>query len=224
MGFRSLHSFMTLAFILFIGTVAASPAPGNPVSYTAVQTPSASDQQPTPPSQTSASGTTGAAGKPATATQPSSGQNQTVKKATKHKKPSPANCNAASTQTSASKSTSPSQATDAPKQAPSPCPPSKVIVRQGSTSDSSIELVGGAAGSQASDERKTAIEMLGIAETNLKKMDDSQLNSSQQDMIKQVHQFMDQSKAATSAGDLDQARTLAWKAQLLSEELLKTQK
>jgi hypothetical protein len=43
-------------------------------------------------------------------------------------------------------------------------------------------------------------------------------------MVKQVREFMDQSKAATSAGDLDQARTLAWKAQLLSEELLRTAK
>lgn len=97
-------------------------------------------------------------------------------------------------------------------------------MRQGSTPDSSIELVGGAAGPAASDERNNSIQMLETTEANLKKMDGLQLDSSQQDMVKQVRQFMDQSKAANSAGDLDQARTLAWKAQLLSEELLKTQK
>jgi len=106
----------------------------------------------------------------------------------------------------------------------SPCPPKKVIVRQGSTSEPSIEVVGGAEGRQASDERNTAIQMLETTQANLKKIEGLQLNSNQQDMIKQVHEFMDQSKAATSAGDLDQARTLAWKAQLLSEDLLRAQK
>jgi hypothetical protein len=84
--------------------------------------------------------------------------------------------------------------------------------------------MGGAAGSQASDERNTAIQMLETTEANLKKIEATQLDSNQQDMIKQVRQFMDQSKTANSTGDLDQARTLAWKAQMLSEELLKTQK
>ncbi len=96
-------------------------------------------------------------------------------------------------------------------------------MRQGSTSEPNIELVGGAAGPQASDERDTANKMLETTEANLKKMEKVQLSPSQQDMIKQVRQFMDQSKAATTAGDLDQARTLAWKAQMLSEDLLKTQ-
>lgn len=84
--------------------------------------------------------------------------------------------------------------------------------------------MGGAEGTQASDERNTAIQMLETTEGNLKKIEATQLDSDQQEMIKQVRQFMDQSKAANSSGDLDQARTLAWKAQMLSEELLKTQK
>jgi hypothetical protein len=43
-------------------------------------------------------------------------------------------------------------------------------------------------------------------------------------MVKQVRQFIDQSKTATAAGDLESARTLAWKAQLLSDELVNPQK
>jgi hypothetical protein len=42
-------------------------------------------------------------------------------------------------------------------------------------------------------------------------------------MVTQIHQFMDQSKTAVKDGDLERARTLAWKAQLLSEELVKPQ-
>jgi hypothetical protein len=63
--------------------------------------------------------------------------------------------------------------------------------------------------------------MLGATETNLKKIADRQLTPTQQDMVTQIHEFMDQSKTAVQSGDLDRAHTLAWKAQLLSEELVK---
>jgi hypothetical protein len=63
--------------------------------------------------------------------------------------------------------------------------------------------------------------MLGTTESNLKKIAGQQLSSDQQDMVKQIRQFMEQSKAAVADGDLDRARTLAWKAQVLSEELVK---
>jgi hypothetical protein len=95
-----------------------------------------------------------------------------------------------------------------------------VIVRQGGTSQPSIQLAGGAVGDQAAQQRHTANQMLGATEANLKKISGTELTASQRDMIKQVHQFMDQSKTAVAAGDLERARTLAWKAQLLSEELV----
>jgi hypothetical protein len=104
------------------------------------------------------------------------------------------------------------------------CPPSKVIVRQGGTSDPSIELAGGTAGTQASQQRNTANQMLGTTEENLKKIAGRQLSADQQEMLNQIRQFMDQSKAAVGDGDLDRARTLAWKAQVLSEELVKPTK
>jgi hypothetical protein len=97
------------------------------------------------------------------------------------------------------------------------CPPKKVIVRQGGTSEPSIQLAGGPTGAH---ERDTATQMLQSAEANLKKIAGSQLTSSQKDMVTQIRQFMDQSKTATTAGDIERARTLAWKAQLLSEELV----
>jgi hypothetical protein len=221
---------MTLAFLLFLGALTGPSAAGNPApeAEIEIQTSAASSQPTAQQSQGSTANSAQETGeKPTSAStqQSSPAQSQPAKKASKHKKNSSANCRTISAQNSDSKRTSSSEATDAGKKSTSSsCPPSKVIVRQGSTSDSSIELVGGAAGSQASDERNNSIEMLETADANLKKIDGTQLDSNQQDMIKQVRQFMDQSKAATSAGDLDQARTLAWKAQLLSEELLKKQK
>ena len=104
---------------------------------------------------------------------------------------------------------------------PENCPPEKKIVPQGGTSDPNIQLAGGPGGQQASQQRATASQMLGAAEQNLKTISGRQLTSSQQDMVAQIRQFMDQSKAASTAGELERARTLAWKAQMLSEELAK---
>jgi hypothetical protein len=106
---------------------------------------------------------------------------------------------------------------------PKNCPPSKVIVRQGGTSEPSIQL-GGSAGGTTSHQRDTANQMLAATEANLKKIAGQQLSSNQQDMVNQIRQFMEQSKAAVEAGDLERARTLAWKAQLLSDELVKPPK
>jgi type VI protein secretion system component VasK len=94
------------------------------------------------------------------------------------------------------------------------------VVRQGGSSEPSIQLAGGTAVDQTSHQHDTD-EMLGETNTNLKKIADRQLTPSQQDMLSQIRQFMDQSKTAVEAGDLDRARTLAWKAELLSEELVK---
>ena len=111
-----------------------------------------------------------------------------------------------------------------PANTPTVCPPSKIVVRQGGTSEPAIQLAGGAVGDQAAQQRHTANEMLGATELNLKKIDETKLTTSQHDMVNQIHQFMDQSKSASAAGDLERARTLAWKAQLLSEELVSPRK
>jgi hypothetical protein len=65
--------------------------------------------------------------------------------------------------------------------------------------------------------------LLGSAEENLKKISGRQLSSSQQDMVNQVHQFMEQSKVAVAAGDVERGHNLAMKAHLLSDELVKPQ-
>lgn len=228
---------MTLASILVITVLSASTAGGRFAQVETVQFQSDSTSGPSsaPAKQSQNAGSSSAsetAGQtsptaPPTAAKNPSSQTRTGKKP-KHKKNLPANCDNTMAQNAEKGSSSSGPADLAAKKAasttPSRCPPTKVIVRQGSTTEPSIQVVGGAGGSQASDERNTATKMLETTEGNLKQIEGSQLDSNQQEMIKQVRQFMDQSKAASSSGDLDQARTLAWKAQMLSEELLKAQK
>lgn len=89
-------------------------------------------------------------------------------------------------------------------------------MRQGGTSDPAIQVVGPPKSSEHDSD-----QMLSTTRANLKKIADLKITPAQQDIVSQIHQYIDQSKAAVDAGDLDRARTLAWKAQVLTEDLLK---
>ena len=104
---------------------------------------------------------------------------------------------------------------------PKDCPPPKTIVRHGGTSEPSIQLAGGPNDSQASHQRDVVNQLLGVTENNLKKVVGKQLTSTQQDTLSQARAFVQQSRSAIADGDLDRARTLAWKAETLSEDLIK---
>jgi hypothetical protein len=167
-----------------------------------------------------------------TPAQKSSGQAQpsTAPRFHHRKRVLPPNCNAAPAvagQAASGSTPSPSPVpadTAAARSTKANCPPTKVVVRQGGIAEPSLQLAGGAPVDQKSHERDTVNQTLGSTEANLKKTAGHQLNANQQGMVNQTRQFMEQAKAAVEAGDLERARTLAWKAQLLSEELVKPEK
>ena len=175
----------------------------------------------TPPSQSAPT--------PATTSSRQNPTGTTTKGRRRKQKAIASNCNGAPAASAPDAPGSPSSSAAAPGKAPSTgtssappnCPPSKVIVQQGGTSDPGVALAGGTTGNQASPQRDAANQMLGSTEENLKKIAGRQLSSDQQDMVNQIRQFMEQSKKAVGDGDLERARTLAWKAQVLSEELVK---
>lgn len=226
---------MTLALILLVGNFltfaprlaslfagvalqqASQPTPADQTSPPQDQKSASPDSKSQPPAQTP-SGTK--SGQP-TAGQPSAKKHVVHKKKTSDCTPAPTgqSTSAASATGGTSADASHSQAS-----APANCPPPKVTVDQGSTKETSIQLVGGPAGIQAVSERNTATEKLATAEANLKKTADWQLTASQKDMVSQIRQFMDQSRQALQAGDSERASTLAGKAQQLSEELVKPAK
>jgi hypothetical protein len=105
-----------------------------------------------------------------------------------------------------------------------PCPPPKIVVRQGGTSEPSIQLAGGPSDQQTAQKKDGVNKLLGDTEDNLKKIAGTQLSSVQQETITQIRQFMQQSRSAVTEGDLERARTLAWKAETLSEDLVKPQR
>jgi len=173
--------------------------------------------------------------KPGTPAKPTAAKpHSTTKKSQPKKKVVLSNCDtaqapAASTPSSSNPPTglqdpTNADAASAPATAPVPpknCPPPKIVVRQGGTSEQSIQLAGG---DQGSPKKDSVNQMLESTEGNLKKISGQSLNTTQQDTVSQIRQFMDQSKEALAGGDMERAHTLAWKAQLLSEDLVKPPK
>jgi hypothetical protein len=101
-----------------------------------------------------------------------------------------------------------------------PCPPPKKVVQNGGSNEPSIQLVGGET-AQKTEEQRSIDELTAATTENLKKLEGRQLPASQQDTVNQIKQFMDQSKTAVAAGDLERGNNLATKARLLSDELVK---
>jgi hypothetical protein len=108
-------------------------------------------------------------------------------------------------------------------EATKPCPPPKIVVKQGGVAEQSIQLAGGSAGGEATQKRNAANQMLAATDENLKKISGRRLSIAEQGSVIQIRQFVDQSKTALTAGNLERAQTLAWKAKLLSEDLIKPQ-
>jgi hypothetical protein len=74
---------------------------------------------------------------------------------------------------------------------------------------------------QASSQRQSASQLIAGTDINLKKISGRQLSASQEEMVKQIQQYMEEAKTAGAAGDLEREHNLALKANLLSAELLK---
>ena len=239
---------MTLAAILCVSVLCSAPsAVANSRAFLRQDAPASSSNQttsPTQPAQNPASATgqnsttsSNPASTTPTTTNPSAqtAPSTTAPHRRRKKKPPQDPCdlaspspagNASPRSTSDHAASGDSSAAGAPASpAPNPppnCPPKKVIVRQGGTSDPSIQL-GGPAGSGPSHDHDNTNQMLASADANLKKLDGQKLTADQQDVVTQIRQFMDQAKTADVSGDPERARTLAWKAQLLSEGLVKPQ-
>ena len=99
--------------------------------------------------------------------------------------------------------------------------PRKTVVRNGSTADPVVQLAPSVTDQQASQQRQSTAQLLAATDANLTKISARQLTSSQHDMVNQIRNYMQQAKTAETAGDLQRARNLAFKAQLLSDEVLR---
>jgi len=226
--FEQLHyairiSKMTLAAILavYVLSLGHSSTAWLPPAVQRFAAQSADRQSPAVTSSNSSTPESQASGSSQTPAQPTSAPTQPPQDSADQSKPAPKPHHR-------KKAGTPKCSTDAPapnsakNSAPSTaCPPPKKVVRNGGSDEPAVQLTPGANAAKASYERFTAEQLRVATEENLKKLEGHQLNASQQEMVSQIKQFMEQSKKAVAEGDVDRAHNLALKAHLLSDELLK---
>ena len=199
----------------------AAQQPAGRESSAPQRTPSDPAPQPQPPSQSQSQGTAQPASPATTPATHSDGQPKpTLQRTRRHKKKNVPCSNAPDAQNPAPAGSRGTADPTGSEPASKPCPPPKKVVRNGGSEEPLIQLVGGSTADHTSQQRSTE-QLAAATEENLRKIAGRQLTASQQDMVAQVKQFLDQSKTAVAAKDLERGHNLAQKAHLLSEELVK---
>ena len=150
-------------------------------------------------------------------------QQQTTEKPKKtsvqrHKKGAAADCLKSTSKTAGSAAGADQKGGDTATQ--KPCPTPKVVVRNGGSPEPDVKLQGDSNTGPGASAKSTE-ELATTASENLEKISERDLNPSQQEAVRQIKEFIAQSKAAVAAGDLERGHNLAVKARLLSDELAK---
>lgn len=108
----------------------------------------------------------------------------------------------------------------APAPAPQPEKQSKTVVEQGGTQPATGQLSASIPRDEAIHQKFTTEQLLQSTDSNLKAIS-RPLTADEQATVQHIRNFMQQSRDATKDGDSDRAYNLAWKAHLLTDELIK---
>ena len=104
---------------------------------------------------------------------------------------------------------------------PQPGEPRRRVVREGGTTEPSAKIVPGMTPEQANRQRQNAESLLTRTEGNLKELAGRTLDTSHQDTVAQIRNYVDGARSALRDGDTQRAHTLALKANLLADDLVK---
>jgi hypothetical protein len=99
--------------------------------------------------------------------------------------------------------------------------PRKIVVREGGASEPAAQIVPGMTAEEASRERQNAQQLLSSTDDQLKLLAARALDARQQETVAQIRNYMNGARGALQEGDVSRASTLAEKAHLLSDDLLK---
>ena len=99
--------------------------------------------------------------------------------------------------------------------------PRKVVIHQGGSNEPVAQILPGMTPEEASHQRDSAEQLLAAAETSLDKLSARSLKPHQQGVVVQIRQYMDGARAALKENDPQRAHTLALKAYLLLDDLVK---
>ncbi len=106
--------------------------------------------------------------------------------------------------------------------APAPGKPTRTIVENTPEKPATPpQISAGLTPEEATHQRSSTQQLLDSTDANLRSLGNRQLTGEQQSMVQQIRSYMQQSRQASTEGDLERARNLALKAHLLSDELVK---
>jgi hypothetical protein len=99
--------------------------------------------------------------------------------------------------------------------------PRKIVVREGGASEPAAQIVPGMTPAEATRQRQNAERLLGSACDQLKQAATRPLDAQRQETAEQIRNYIDGARSALKEGDVQRANTLAEKAHLLAEDLVK---
>jgi hypothetical protein len=99
--------------------------------------------------------------------------------------------------------------------------PRKIVIHRGGTSEPVAQILPGMTLEEANRQRESSEQLLAAAETSLRQLAYRPIDTKKQDTIVQIRQYMDAARAALKESDPQRAHTLAQKAYLLSDDLVK---
>ncbi len=97
----------------------------------------------------------------------------------------------------------------------------KIVVRQGGANEPATQIVPGMTPAEVARERQSAEQWLQSTANELPRLADRPLDAQQQETVGQIRNYMNGARGALQEGDVSRARTLAEKAHLLADDLLK---
>jgi hypothetical protein len=99
--------------------------------------------------------------------------------------------------------------------------PLKIVVREGGASEPAAQIAPGMTPAEATRQRHNAEQLLGATDDKLKRLAGRTLDAKQQEAVGQIRNYMEGARSALKEGDVRRANTLAEKAHLLSEDLVR---
>jgi hypothetical protein len=99
--------------------------------------------------------------------------------------------------------------------------PHKIVIREGGASEPAAQIAPGMTPAEATRQRHNAEQLLGATDDKLKRLAGRTLDAKQQETVGQIRNYMEGARSALKEGDVRRANTLAQKAHLLSEDLVK---
>ena len=99
--------------------------------------------------------------------------------------------------------------------------PRKIVIHQGGASEPIAQILPGITQEEASHQRENAEQLLVSTDSNLKQLTARKMNPNQQELVVQIRHYMDGAHLALKESDTQRAHTLALKAYLLSDDLVK---